>query len=88
MKIESLGEEGGKIANWIAPVDPDAKLVTHTKKARGHGFSMESSKDGKMALLERFYASGNSGAGKTVLTSSAVEEIRSLVSKDWTIGFA
>jgi len=62
--------------------------VTRTKKARGHGFSMESSKDGKMALLERFYASGNSGAGKTVLTSSAVEEIRSLVSNDWTIGFA
>lgn len=91
-KLDKQEKTAEKIANWIAPVDPS---TTHRKACNAHQEGtgtwflhgeFESWKNGPPRTV--LCLSGKSGAGKTVMTSSAVEEIRSLVSKDEKIGFA
>ena len=79
-----------KIARWIAPVNPEA---THRKACKAHQKGTGTwFLHGEFALWKNgppktvLCLSGKSGAGKTVMTSSAIEDIRSLVSQDETIG--
>ena len=91
-QLEKQEKTADKIARWIAPVDPGP---THRKACKVHQegtgtwflrgqFALWKNGPPKTVLC----LSGKSGAGKTVVTSSAVEDIKSLSARDETIGLA